>query len=160
MGGVYNQLFIMLTVTGSIVLIYFYYFKLRFDQLNQQIKSIIPNGNSINKRREKAFLELINERNELSLKVGKVNWIFKRTAAAFFVCLSLIKILSIYIAIYIKHTFVKYYSINGFVIVFLFGFGMSILFSLQINSAKNSYKTIHKVICNYKMRLRFKFKVN
>lgn len=160
MGGAYNQLFITLTITGSIVFIYFYYFKLRFDQLNEKVKSIISNGNSINKRKEKLFLELINEHNELSLKIEKVNFVFKRTAAAFFVCLSLIKISSIYIAIYVKHTFVKYYSINGFVIVFLFGFGMSILFSLQINSAKKSYKTIHKVICNYKMRLQFKFKVN
>ena len=46
-----------------IVFAIFMYYKLRFDQINQQIQSIIPNGKVINKRREKSLMKAINEHN-------------------------------------------------------------------------------------------------
>lgn len=101
MTAFYMQIFITLSITGSILFIYFYYFKyyfkLRFDQLNHQIKLVIPDGYVINKRREKIFYKLINQHNKLSLEILKVNLVFRRSVASFFVCLSFIKIISIYL---------------------------------------------------------------
>ena len=71
--------------------IYFTYFGLRFDQLNDQIKAIIPNGKwmIIYPRREKMF-QLINEHNWLSLQIDKMNLMVRRWTSAFFVCFTLI----------------------------------------------------------------------
>lgn len=49
----------------------------------------------------------------------------------------------VYLTIYMKHTLSKIVAVNGFIFYFFFGFGFSILFSMQINSAKKSYKIIH-----------------
>ena len=48
----------------------------------------------------------------------------------------------------------------AFISIFFGGFGISYLLSLQINSAKKSYKNIHSIVCKSKMNLRLKLKVN
>ena len=141
--------------------IYFPYYKFRFDQLNDEIKSIIPNGRGrvINKRRGKLIQQLINQHNLLSLEIDKFNLLLRRSAAMMFIVCALIKIITLYLTIYMKHTLIRILVGNAFIIFFIFGFGVSILFSLQINSAKNNYKFIHSVVCNYKMKLKLRFKV-
>ena len=56
------------------------YYKMRFDQLHHQIKSIIPNGKwkLIIKRREKLLLNLIHEHNELVVEIHKLNMMLRR----------------------------------------------------------------------------------
>ena len=76
-----------------------------------------------------------------------------------FISFALIKITTIYLTIFMKHTFTRILVCNVFIIIFVFGFGSNILFSYQINSAGSNYKIIHSVICNYKMSVRLKLKV-
>ena len=141
--------------------IYFPYFKLRFDQLNDQIKAIQNRKPKIIfPMRENFLIKLINEHNSLALEVNKFNLLFRKTAAAMFVCLSLSKITTIYLSIYMKHTFTRILMVIGFSYLFLFGFGITCIYSLQINSSKCSYKMIHSVVCRCKMRLRLKLKVS
>ena len=158
----YISLIITLSTSGCLIYIYFPYYKMRFDQLNQQIKSIIPNGKRkiILNSKEKLLLQLINEHNLLSLEIHKMNLLIRRTAAFLFICFGLFKVITIYLSIFMIHTFTRILAINAFIIFFILGFGISTLFSLQINSAKNSYKIIHSVVCNCRMRLQLKLKVN
>ena len=46
-----------------------------------------------------------------------------------------------------------------FYILFIFCFGMTYLFSLQIKSAHQSNKLIYSILCKFNMKLSFKLKV-
>ena len=157
----YILVFYTFATVACCMYIYFTYFKMRFDQLNNQIQKFNPNGKwaRILLGKEKFFFNLINEHNSLSLEIYKMNLIMRRLAAAMFVCLALIKILLLYMTIYVKHTLFRFIAVNTFMIFFIFGFGVSYLFSLQIYSAQNSYKTIHSIVCNCKMSIKLRFKV-
>ena len=73
----------------------FTYYKFRFDQLNDQIKSIqnlqFLNGRKINKRREKQLMKLIHKHNLTSIEVYPINLLTRRTAAATFIIFSITK---------------------------------------------------------------------
>ena len=145
--------------------IYFLYYKFRFDQLNERIKSIIKSSGKGKWRmilpgKEKAFLQLINEHNYLSLEIHKVNLLLRKSVAMMFVFFALFKILSLYLSIKMKPSLVWMANVNGFINMTIFGFGISYLLSHQIYSAQNSYKIIHSVVCKYKMRLQLRLKVN
>ena len=147
---------------GCFVYTYFPYYKFRFDQLNDQIKAIIPNGKGkiINFKIEKQLISLIDEHNQLAMKVNGMNLMIRRTAAAFFITLSLVKIISLYLIIYMNHLLIRIIVINIFFAFFFFGFGMSLAFSLQIKSAHQCYKLIYSIVIKHRMRLSFRLKVS
>ena len=155
---IYLLLLQRLLCLGYICLLYYIF---RFNQLNYRIKSIIPNGRCkrIFAKREKSLLQLINEHNWLASEIDKLNLLFRKWAAIMFVSFCIEQNL-VYLTIYMKHTLSKIVAVNGFIFYFFFGFGFSILFSMQINSAKKSYKIIHWIICKYKMRFQLRLKVN
>ena len=158
----YVIMFITILSTGCILFILFIYYKMRFDQLNDKIILIIANriGKRISIEKEKSIYRLINEHNLLSIEIHKVNLFYRRTAATFFLFSSFVKITIVYVTIYSHHTLLKILIANAFVLCFIFAFALSTSFSLQINSAKSSYKIIHSLVCTGKMRLQLKLKVN
>ena len=141
---------------------YFSYYKLRYDQLNYQLKSIeqsIRKQKSIFIGRQKIFLELIHVHNSLAIEIQKCNLLLRRTVATMFIGFSLIKIITLYMAIYVKNTLIRILAVNIFVLLFIFGFGISLLYSLQIHSSKSSYKIIHSIVCNCKISIRLRLQV-
>ena len=142
------------------VFVIFMYYKFRFDQINQQIKTIIPNGKVINKRREKCLMKLINEHNLTSIEVCKISLMIRRTAAATFFLFSIIKVCAFYFLINFDNIFIKIMTFDIAITILSSSFVLSYLFTQQIRSAHKSYKFIHSFVCNYKMRSKFKFKVN
>lgn len=155
----YVFMFIIILSTGCILFIYFFYYKIRFDQLNGRICEIFAKCRIINKK-EKLFLKLIDEHNLLAIEIQKANLFYWKTAATCFLFFSSVKITTVYVTIYSQHTLLKLLAVNSFMLCFIFGFVLSSLFSLQINSAKNNYKIMHSIVCKSKMRLKLKFKVN
>ena len=151
--------YIAISTAGITVICGISYYKMRFDQLHHQIKSIIPNGKIINKKREKSLLNLINQHNKLSIKVNKFNIIFKRTIASCFIHFSLMKIISLYLMFNTENYLNRILAINAFALYFVFGLTITYLLSLQIKSAHQSLDLIHSVVCKYTMRLPFKLKV-
>lgn len=146
----------------GIMFIIFLYYKIRFDQINSQINNGLPNGNwkVISLQKEKQLTSLIHEHNSLSIEIYKLNLMMRRLAAALFSVFSVIKIISLYLMINMDNIFIRINLINFFVIFFIFGFALSYLFTLQIKSAHNGLEMIYSILCNYKMRLSFKFKVS
>ena len=150
-----------LFIAGCVNYLYFPYFKLRFDQFNHQIKQIQNTRSKIIfPMKENLLIKLITEHNSLALEVNKFNLLFRKTGAAMFVCLSFGKITTVYLSIYMKHTFTRILMISAFSYFFLFGFGITCIYSLQINSSKSSYKMFHSIVCRYKMKLQLRLKVN
>ena len=159
---IYVNMIMTILGAGCVCFIYFPYYKMRFDQLTIQTKEIIPNGKGkiIFLGKEKQFLQLINEHNSLALEINKFNLQFRKSIATIWICFAFVKIITLYLTIHLNHIFTKILAVNVFIILFFFGFGLTCLFSLQINSAKKNYKVIHSVVCKYKMRLQFRLKVN
>ena len=156
----------LICVSFCMICLVFSYFKMRFTQINYCINhcilSIIPNGKSklISKRKERQLNKLINEHNLVSLEVDEMSSFLRLTIASAFIILSFLKIISLYIFIKSKETFVKILFANAFLYLFFFGFGMTFLFSKQIQYAHQCYKLIHLVVCRYKIRFRFRLKVS
>ena len=106
------------------------------------------------------MIQLINEHNSLSIEMNKLNLHFRRSTAIVFIVTASVKIVTLYLTIYMKHYLVRILAFNAFIWAFIFGFAMSIVFSQQIHLAQNSYKNIHSIVCNYRMRLHLKLQVN
>ena len=102
---------------------------------------------------------MIKEHNLAEIEIHSMNLIMKRTAAALFITLSLVKIITLYLIMNIQHKLFKLMIENIFVVFLTFGFGVSILISLQIRSAHKCYKIVYPIVCRGKMRLSFRFKV-
>lgn len=151
-----------ITSLASLVFIFYAYYKLIFHQINQQIKSLIPNGKIkfINNRREKKLINLLNDHNQAAIEIHKMNLIMRRTAATMFITFSLLKIISLYLILLIKNFCMKILLANIFVIFFFFGFILTYLYSRQINPAHQSLRFVYSVVCRYKMCLRMRIKVN
>ena len=149
----------ILTITGFIAICLTLYYKMRFDQLHNQIKSIIPNGKVISKGREKNLLDLINEHNQLAVEIHKLNKMMRQTFASLFINLSFTKIITLYLMFDTKNWLIKLFAFDIFVLYFVFGLALSNLLSLQIKSAHQTLNFTHLVVCRYKMRFKLKLKV-
>ena len=158
---IYINGFVVLTVCFVAFFIGILYYKMRFDQIHQQFKSIIPDANLkfIIKRRQKLLLDLIDEHNKMTIQVHKLNMMIRRSNAAIFICFSLAKIISLYLMLNTKDKIIKIFALNIGVIYFTLGFGLTYLFSIQINSAHQTLKFIHFVVCRCKMKLTLRLKV-
>ena len=144
-------------------LILFSYYKMRFDQIHSSIKSIVSNGqwNVINKRRERQLINLIEEHKSVSNEIHKLNLMFHRSAGVMITFISILRTIAIYLLINSNNNiFINVMLSVGFCLIFFFGFGLSYLFSHQIKSAHQSDKLINLILCRFKMRLQFRFKVN
>ena len=152
---------IVLAGCGLIAICLISYYKMRFDQLNHKIKSIIPNGNwkYIIKKKEKLLLGLIHEHNELSIQIHTINMMLRRSLALYFIYISLIKIDTLYLMLNTKDLLIKLLAINCFALYFIFGLAGSYLFSRQIKSAHQSLELMHLIVCRYQMKLKLRLKV-
>ena len=146
------------------VIILFSYYKMRFDQINLQIKSILPNQEwniiRINQRREKQLIKLIDEHRLLCNEIHKLNLMIRRSACFMTLLLSAGRVIILYLLInFNKILILEILAIIGFLVFFIIGFGLTLLFSLQIKSAHQSLKFVQTIFRKYKMRLKFRFKV-
>ena len=143
-----------------VIYLIFTYYKMLFDQINNKIESELTGKiRVIYKRREHRLTRLIHGHNLISIEIHKLNLLLRRTAALIFIMFSFIKIVSLYIMINTNNHLMKILVTNVFVSFFIFGFGLTYLFSLQIKSAHKCHKIIHSVICTHTMRPSFKLKV-
>ena len=160
-GFVQNGIFV-LTSDCCMVYIYFTYYKFRFDQINERLFKL-TNVNLIEEMisltEGRRLTRLIIQHNRLSIEIDRFNLSIRRSAAVMFVTFCLIKIISLYLMMHTTNFLFKILFENIFVVFLICTFGISILYSIQIQSAHQSYKLIHSIICKYQMRLSLKLKV-
>ena len=89
-----------------------------------------------------------------------MNLLMRRTAAATFLLFTFFKVNVIYFLIHFDNILVEIMLFDVTITILSFGFVLSYLFTQQIKSAHQSYKFINSFVCNYKIRLRIKLKVN
>ena len=161
----------ILPFTGAsvicLIIIIITYYKMIFDQINKKINLISNNGivifnyRMITKTKENQLMKLIDEHNQASIEIDKINLITRRIWGCAFVTFAFLKIISLFMIMRnLNDSFMKILTIHIFIFSFTFGFGMTYLFSRQIKYAHKSYQLIHSLICHNKMRLIIKLKVS
>ena len=160
-GPFYINGFIVVTVASVIAFIGILYYKMRFDQIHQKIKSILLNGKwkNIIGRKEKLLLDLIDENNQVSVELNNLNMMIRHTIAATFTYFAFAKIVSLYLMINAENNLLKFLAVVIAEAYLLFGLVLTHLFSQQFNSAHQSVNFMHLVVCRYKMRLSLRLKV-
>ena len=159
------------TTATSIVclcIIMLVYYTTIFSQINNQI-NLISNEKAtffkrrkiiINETKQRKLISLINEHNLAATEIYKINLIGRRSVACVFITFAIMKIISLYLLVNFNGLFIKLFLIQFNFFVLLFGFAGCYLFARQIKSAHRPLKTIHSIVCKYKMNLRFKLKVS
>ena len=146
----------------SFIFLLISYYKLLFDQIHDKINKIKDSPlKIINKKKENQLIWLVNQHNQVSIEVWKTNLFIRRSTAAIFVVFSLIKIISLYLAINLNDDLFRFfYKCNFFPLICTVQLLTTFIFSSQIKSAHQSYKTVNSIVCKFKMRLPIKLKVN
>ena len=151
----------LLAICCCVKYLFYFYYKLLFDQITEQIKLFVSNKPiKITLRQERRLLNLIKQHHQAAIEINTMSLNSRRRTAIEFLMFSLIKIITLYLMVNSKHILIKGFAINVFGIFMIFGFGLSLIFSLQIESAHQGYKFIHSVICKQKMKLSLRMKVN
>ena len=160
-GPFYINGFIVVTVASVVAFIGILYYKMRFDQIHQKIKSILPNGKwkFIIRRKEKLLFNLIDEHNQVAVELYNLNMMIRRIIAATFIYFAFAKIVSLYLMINTQNNLLRFFAVIIAEAYFLFGLVLTYLFSQQFNSAHQSIKFIHLIVCRYKMRLSLRLRV-
>ena len=171
-----NIIFILIIIISAttatsivcLIIIMLFYYKMIFGQINDKI-NLISNEKSklfkrrnliINKTKRKQLISLIHEHNLSAIEIHKLNLITRRSMACVFIAFSMMKIISLYLLVNFEDFFIKLFLIIFNLLALIFGFSACYLFTLQIKSAHQPLKTVHSIVCKYKMDLRLRLKVS
>ena len=90
------------------------------------------------------MINLIDEHKTVSNEIHKLNLIFLWSVGVMAIVLSIIRIILIFVLINLDNDFfANIFLSGGFIILTIFGFGLTYLFSLQIKSTHQSRKLIN-----------------
>ena len=162
---IYNILIVVTTLTlaGAISIVSIYYFKLLFDQINNQIKIIYKRSNLqgfIRFNDKKRLISMVKKHESISILVYKSNLMIRRCVSILFINLAFMQIIPLNLLI---ETDVRLEQIMYLIYLFTslsYGLGVSLLFSMQINSAHKSWKTIYQILkIKHKSNFYFEWKV-
>ena len=107
------------------------------------------------------LINLIKEHNQASIQIHQINLIARRTATAMYIAMSFIKIISLYLLIYMKRvSMMRVLIANIFICSFFSGFALNYFLSQQIKSAHQSQQFVYSIICKYKMSLNLRLKLS
>ena len=154
--------------TVSLYIIIFAYYTMIFGQINHQINLILNEKVTffkrrkliINKTKQKQLISLINEHNLAAIEIHKINLIVRRSVGCLFISFAIIKIILLYLMINFNDFLIKLLLIQMNFFILIFGFSFCYLFTLQIKLAHQPLKTVHSIVCKYKMNLLLKSKVS
>ena len=162
---IYNILIVIFTFTlaGAISIISIYYFKLLFDQINDQIEKMYKRSNLqgfIRFNDKKRLILMVKNHESISILVYKSNLMIRRCVCILFITLAFMQIIPLNLFIetdvwYEQILYLIYLSTS-----LSYGLGVSLLFSIQINSAHKPWKTIYKILkLKHKFNFYFEWKV-
>ena len=136
-----------------------YYYKLLFDQINDQIETIYKRStNSLSIVCQLHLIKLIKKHQIITKQMYQLNIFICRTALIYFIVITLFQIIVLNLYFDSDSLFYKIAYIVLLSASITFGFGVVFLSSLQINSAHKPAKLIRKILYKSKRKLNFYFK--
>ena len=153
--------------TVSLYIIIFAYYAMIFGQINHGINLILNEKATlfrrrklINRTKQKQLIRLINEHNLAAIEIHKINLIIRRSVGCLFISFAIIKIILLYLMVNFNDFLIKLLLIQMNFFILIFGFAFCYLFTLQIKLAHQPFKTVHSIVCKYRMNLQLKSKVS
>ena len=141
---------------GTFAYILFPYYKMLFDQINEEIKQISKSSlrKSLNR-----LPQLIHQHHLLASEIHQLNLTIRKTLGALFLTSAFGEMFTIYIIINSNEFYIL--LIDGFVlsIYALACLSTSIMLSMQMNSAHRSYNYIYSILIKHNLGCRSKLKV-
>ena len=148
-----------ISISGTIGFVSMYYFKLLFDQINEQIE-VISKHEIISLINRFRLIRLTKRHNSIAHSIHITNLMIRRTVCALFIILSFLQIIPLNLFIECDFWFLQIFYLIYLFTTISFGLGVALVFSMQINSAHKSYKTIYKILRrNQKFGFKFEWKV-
>ena len=162
---VFIYFIIALAFTNSFIMVIsvllLFYYKLTFDQLNDQFDSIAKRSlHSVSFIDQIILIRLVKRHNEKAQKLNLVNLMVRRTIGWLYVALAVCQMLPLNLYFEEENIFYKIMYFLYLLSVFFGGFLISLLFSWQIKSAHRPTKIINKILMRdlHKKKLGFYFK--
>ena len=156
---------ISLSITNTLVtmisVVVLFYYKLTFDQLNDQFDSIEKRSfHSVSPLDQMRLIRLIKRHDEKAGQLYLFNLTVRRTIGWLYVALALCQMLPLNLYFEEENIFYKIMYIIYLLCPFCGGFGISLLFSWQIESAHRPTKIIYKLLNRdlHKKKFGFHFK--
>ena len=139
----------------SLIYIVIIYYIMRFTQMNTQLRLFYR----IKRISPRMFIQTINEHNQLSLVIHKLNQILNKSVACLFIITAFSIDILIYLLIYAESIYFKLFLM--LILSSLFGqiFGTGILLIKLSNSAHQSYNLMYLILKRPNLSYRIKFKV-
>ena len=162
-----QAIFIVVSTLSLIILIAFmtvYYYKLLFDQINEQIRLIERRSmNSVGLIDQMRLLRLIERHNSFAHDLNRLSVMLRRSSVVYYIAMTMFQIVPLNMYIDSDSTF---YSILYMIYLsgsLTIGFGVVFASSLQISSAHKPAKLIYKILTKdlhqQNININFKWKV-
>ena len=152
--------------TATVVLIFLisflsaYYYKLMFDQINDQIETIYKRSiNSLSTVYQLRLIKLVIKHDNIAKGMFQLIVLVRRSALLYIIVVTLVQIiiLNLYFdsdSLYYKTLYMFFLSAS-----LTFGFGFVFACSLQINTAHKPAKLIRKILYKQQQNFNIKFKL-
>ena len=153
----------MIGLNGSICIFEFYYYKLLFDQINDQIEMIYQqtmNDKFILSKYQIRLIYLSEKHNSIGILVEENNLMLRRSCAVYFIVLACAQIIPLNLYLNTNIFFHKMFYLIYMMTFSGLGFFIAYFLSTQIKSAHKPYKIIYKIFSKQRFMFRFKWKVS
>lgn len=155
--AVYSTITFNTTSYSSLPLIYsmLYYYQLRFNQITSQFQIFIKR-NIISPLK---FINLIEEHNQISIEIHKMNLLMKKSVALVFITSSMAIDFLIYLSFYSQSIFYRIFFQFFAILICLIYISLIVNIIKVSNSAHQCYHLICSLVIQRKLSYRIKFKV-
>ena len=140
-----------------------YYYKLLFDQINDQFKIIYKRSSKVVSLIDQMrLIKLIEMHDQRSQQIKQMNEFVRRTLLLLFIFLALVQTIPLHLYMESDQFIYQIIFLVFLLIAMMFGFGVVFVISIQIRSAHKPSKIIYCILSrksNHKINLYLKFKV-
>ena len=132
------------------------YYIMRFNQINIQLRIF----HKIIRISPRKIVQIINEHNQLSLAIDKLNLIMNKIVGYIFIITAIQIDLIIYLLFYTKSLYYKLLFLSLLIVTLIAIFSITFLLIKLPNSAHKSYNLIYSIISRRILPYRIRYKVN
>ena len=149
---------------GLNLFLFLYYYKLIFDQINHQIQAIEKRSHkTVSFISQMRLLRLVKKHDLKAQEIKQINIMVHHSSLMFYVCLASLQTIPLHLFMESEVFIYQIIYVVHLIGAFAFGFGAIFIFSMQVNSAHKSHKTIYKILTKnlvqHKFSFNFKWKV-
>lgn len=150
-----------ISLTISIAFLAFYYYKLLFDQINEEIREIDKRSfDYISYMDQMRLLRFVKRHDLRAQQINLVNNLARRSGVLLFLIIGFLPIVPLHLYLESDQWIFQVIFLSFVLITLIFGFGVVFLLSMQVKSAHLPSQLVYKILTrnSHKQKLSFYFK--